>query len=760
MKLGIYSRLLISLLVLLLIVFALLGAVLLSNADNRINEFRETQARYQAKTLAEASLDGLVSEDYEILERWVQSSMPSDDYAYAALVRPSGKVLTHTDLSLIGEKVVTKTNTKNFVIRRTEYENRPVMEVIYPAYIGDKVFANAHVAFYLDTESVLHQDTILHIVAVLVVSLVFLVVASHFVTRTLTVPIDKLKKSVNKVSLDMPVVIDADILNRVDEIGELAHSFRDVSERLVESHSDLFLSMQKNSSIVETSIDGIIVVDDKGLIELVNSAIETMFGYSKDELVGGNISKLMPNKYKQHHDDYIYSYFKTGVEKVIGSRNEFEGVRKDGSTLPIEIAVREIQLQGESKFAGTVRDVTSQYENQQALLLAKEAAEEGNRIKSEFLATISHELRTPMNGIIGSIELVKELGEVSGESSVFVDMANKSAHNLLVVLNNILDFSDMQSDQVELLEVEINIRELFSTVVDVYLQNIKERPITISYVVDDNVPTNLIGDNLHIRDVIRNLLNNAVKFTDEGSISLQCHLLEDKSKVVKVRIEVTDTGVGIEEIDQHRIFDLFTQADGSHTRLYGGTGIGLSLCKQFVNKMGGEIGVESVPGKGSTFWFTLALGTYGERENSLELSKQECEEELNIQATNVPDKKHKCLLIVEDDELNQLLIKTLVSKLGYTTEVVSDGHQAVKAIQEKDYDLVLMDCQMPVMDGFTATKEIRDYEKDMKHTPIIAVTANVMKGDRERCLSVGMDDYLAKPINKDKLKTKIEEWLT
>lgn len=761
MKLGLHTKLLISLLVLLLVVFALLGIVLLTDADNRISEFRETQARYQVKTLAEGSLDGLVSEDYEILERLVQSSMPSDEYAYAALVRPYGKVLTHTDLSLIGEQVTTISNTKEIVVRQIEYRGHPVKEVIYPAYVGEKIFANAHVAFYMDTETIFHQATILRIVAVLVVSLVLLIVASHFVTRTITVPIEKLKKSVNKVSLDAPVEIDSVIQNRSDEIGELARSFRDVSERLVESHSELYLSMKENAAIVETSLDGIIVVDQKGIVEMANSAVEQIFGYSKEEVVGENITTLMPMKYKDNHNDYIGKYLKTKKPKVVGSRSEFKGKRKDGSSVPIEVAVREIKLQGESKFVGNIRDITSRYENEQVLLLAKEAAEEGSRIKSEFLATISHELRTPLNGIIGSIELIKEDGGLQGDTAECLDLADRSAHNLLVILNNILDFSDMQADRIELYETAFNVRELFSSVVDVYMQSIKQKPITLSYTVDDRIPEYLIGDIQHIRGIVRNLLNNAIKFTEQGTISIGCHLLEDMSGEKVVRFEVVDTGVGVESQDQLRIFDLFTQVDGSYTRAYGGTGIGLSICKQLVTKMGGEIGVDSVPGEGSTFWFTLAL-TVADKENCVSVLSGKTKEKEAKQKTSpveIINKKDKCFLVVEDDVSNQLIIGALISKLGYTAEIVDDGDKAVKAIQKRGYDMVLMDCQMPIMDGFAATKKIRAYEGKTRYTPIIAVTANAMKGDRDKCIAAGMDDYLAKPVSIEDLEKKIVEWL-
>ncbi|MDH5446961.1 MAG: PAS domain S-box protein [Gammaproteobacteria bacterium] len=757
MKLGLHSRLLISQLVLLLVVFILLGAVLLTDADNRLGQHRETEARHQAMTLAEGSLDGLVSEDYELLERWVQSSMPSADYAYAGLVRPDGKIISHTDLSLIGNKIKIEPGLSESHLHQIIYQNRPVIEIIYPALIGENVIAYAHVAYYLDTESIFSSSIILHIIGVLVLSLALLITANHLIAKTITVPVEKLKQSVKQVSLEQPVKIESDIYERDDEIGELAHSFVEVSEQLVSSHSQLSSQMAEMSAIVETSMDGIIMIDQAGKIELVNSAVEEMFGFSKEELINQNVSCLMAGKHHSQHDKYLSRYFQTGEARIIDSRRtELEAARKDGSTMPIELSVREIQLQGKSKFVGMIRDITERYESEQAIMLAKEAAEEGSRVKSEFLATISHELRTPLNGIIGSIELIRDDGGISDETMEFINMADRSAQNLLLILNNILDFSDMEFDQIEVNYSKVNIRELLESIVEVYLHSIKDDPISLNYVVAETVPELIVIDRKHVQSVVRNLLNNAIKFTTSGQIRVLCTKVSDVHDSPCLRVEVEDTGIGIEEKDHDRIFDYFTQADGSFTRKYGGAGLGLSICKNVISQLDGEIGVTSELGKGSTFWFEIPIKPL----TNIKVEEEHFSIPQEIRQSQNKDNENVHMLIVEDDLANRMILQAMLTKLGYRTDIAEDGQQAINKLENKSYDLILMDCQMPVMDGFIATKEIRKSEKENEHIPIIAVTANAMVQDREKCLKVGMDDYMAKPVNLVKLAQMLKKWIS
>ncbi|MDH5360401.1 MAG: response regulator [Gammaproteobacteria bacterium] len=753
MKLHLHTRLLISLLALLLVGFSLLGMILFTDAQKQISQHHQTQAIYQAKTLADSSLDGLVSEDYEVLEKLVRTAMPSSEYAYAALVRSNGKILTHTNLILIGETASTVNSDGFGITREATYNGRPVLEIIYPAQINDQTLANAHVAYYLDVEYSLQNDTITRLFFVLLITLALILVATHFVTRSITVPIEKLSNCISNTSLEQGLNIDPSITEREDEIGELAHSFQDVSNDLISSHKELATSLLSNKAIVDTASDGILVIDDKGTIQSINIAGEKIFGYSTAELVGNNINLLIPEQHRDSHNDYLKSFTGTSISSLVESRIEVSGVRKDGSRLPLEIAIGKISMEDKNLYTSTIRDISSRYEYEHALVLAKAAAEDGNRIKSEFLANISHELRTPMNAVLGYLDLLS-MDELPQPQNKYVTTATRSAEELLEIINNILEFTRMENHETELDTSQFSMREIVKSLINEFSDRYKNKDIVLSSKIGNDLPDQLIGDPSRIRNIIHHFMVNAFKFTKQGKIAVNIDVLQQRQSSVEISVEVRDTGIGIEPVNRNRIFDLFTQADGSSTRRYGGTGIGLALCKKMVLSMSGEIGVDSEPDVGSTFWFSLEL----------EISKALAQTNIPTQTTDTKTSEDMAqythgrkILVVEDNPFNQDLMLAMLNVMDYEAEVVGNGKLALEALAEKHYDLILMDCQMPVMNGFEATEHIRQTEK--QHTPIIAVTAHAMDGDRELCIKSGMDDYMTKPFSKGDLEHIIQKWL-
>jgi len=755
MNLNLHSRLLISLLVLLLAGFLLLGVVLLGDAKNQIEEFRQTQAVYQARTLAEASLDGLVSKDYELLERWVQSSMPSADYAYAALIRPDGLVLIHTDLTHTGKSWPTILISEQETVRKNSFNERPVVEVIYPAVISSKVLANAHVAYYLDTDYFLQKQTITRITVVLLAIFILIIIASHFVTRSIVTPIELLKKSIGNASLDKVLAFNNKLEVRTDEVGDLTRAFKDMSERLTESHKNLTASLVCNKAIVDSAIDGVIVIDSHGMIESVNPAAEKLFGYSAEELINNNIKMLMPAQFYSKHNEYMKNYKSSRHQKVIGTRRDIEGQCKDGSKFPIEIAIGEINVNSELKFVGTVRDIRLRYEHEKAIILAKEAAEEGARVKSEFLANISHELRTPMNAVMGYLDLSLMMDELSPTQEKYLNNASRSARDLLDIINNILEFTNMDKGSLELIICDFSIHEIVKAISRKSVKENTGKAIELVSEIDPEIPHLLSGDSARIYNILNHFINNAYKFTTEGEIKLSVKLEKIKDNIVDVRFIVSDTGIGIKENDTKHIFKLFTQVDGSYTRSYGGTGIGLALCNRLVEVMQGKIGVSSISGKGSSFWFSVPLTIIPKGSITEDLT-----EKIYLEKSPVEKKAGRekiCILVVEDNPINQKMIVEMLELLGYEVNVVDNGLLGVEAIEKGSYDLVFMDCQMPVMDGYEATQNIRKLDKG--HIPIIAVTAHALEGDREKCIDSGMDDYMIKPFSKKDLEKMVSNWI-
>jgi PAS domain S-box-containing protein len=375
------------------------------------------------------------------------------------------------------------------------------------------------------------------------------------------------------------------------------------------------------------------------------------------------------------------------------------------------------------------------------------AARQADEAKSRFLANMSHEIRTPMNGIIATAELLLTT-KLDTEQRDYAATIRNSGSLLLMLLNDILDLSRIEAGKLELQTTRFTIPDLITETLSLLALSARTKGLELEYENDASIPGELWGDPSRLRQVLSNLVSNAIKFTDKGQVRVSVALQRLARDSVTVRFQIQDTGIGVPEEQRPRLFQRFAQVEGQDRSKYGGAGLGLAICRQLVELMGGEIGYKRNEGPGSTFWFTVPLGMQRGAE------QQSASE--HAHSPLLERREGRRILVAEDNEVNQRIAIRMLEKAGYAAKVVGNGRLAVEELQRHDYDLVLMDVQMPEMDGFVATQAIRSLNKAV---PVIAMTANAMAGDRERCLASGMNDYVSKPVNLNLLRSTIERWL-
>ncbi|MBF0217174.1 MAG: response regulator [Candidatus Omnitrophica bacterium] len=545
---------------------------------------------------------------------------------------------------------------------------------------------------------------------------------------------------------------------RLDEVDELACSIRDMFRNLQDitvSRNALNLEVEKRKTVerelresgeriraITTSAqDGVIMMDPEGNISFWNPAAEKIFGHSWEEVRGRNLHALLaPSKYLAAHGKAFQSFRRTGKGAAVDKVVELEGRHKDGSEFPIELSLSTVLIEEKWHAVGVVRDISVRKHNEQKLAEAKTAAEQASKAKSEFLANMSHEIRTPMNGVIGMTGLLIDT-DLDPEQKRMAEVVRSSGEMLLALINDILDYSKIEADKMDLEIMDFDMRGTIDDTMDMLAIKAFEKDLDFMAIVEENVPLFVKGDPGRLRQIMINLIGNAIKFTKKGEVSLRVEVISTNENMTALRFTVKDTGIGISKDKVGALFQSFQQADASVTREFGGTGLGLAISKRIVQKMGGQIFVESEQDKGTSFFFTVSF----ERQDRPEARYFDVPVEL--EGMNI--------LVVDDNANNRLLLNMLLSKAGARVSEVSDGNTAHKAVSDAvkngdPYEVVIMDLQMPFTSGETAGRAIKE-DPVTGNTILIMLTSHGQKGDAKKLEALGFSGYLVKPVRRDRL---------
>ena len=521
----------------------------------------------------------------------------------------------------------------------------------------------------------------------------------------------------------------------------------DVTERRRAERS-LADSEQRYRAMFAAVGQPIVVTDQRAVITGFNPAAEALFGYREDEVVGRNVTVLMPEAQAFAHDGLFQAYRASGRAQPVGMIREVSIRHADGTVIPTEIALSSWRTGGAEQFIGVFRDVSKAKQIEADLRQARDSAEHANRMKSEFLATISHEIRTPMNGVLGTLLLLGG-GELGVEERRLAGIARQSAESLLRLLDDILDFSKLEAGKIAIEEETCAPSRIAEAVVDVFKPKADEKGLVLSCRMLPSVPDAVVTDPARLRQILFNLVGNAIKFTSAGHVAIRARRGEDMPDGrFLLEFEVEDTGIGIRPEALPHMFDRFTQADSSITRRYGGTGLGLAICKELCGLLGGGIEVASAPGRGSLFRFSIACRPGDPADLRLEGDGMDA----SVPHPALPSLR---VLAVDDNPVNRDIVRAILQRAGHNVVTADDGADAVQVAAREPFDLVLMDIQMPGMDGLTATRLIRNLPDPVGRVPVIALTAHASGSSRPECEDAGMNGFVSKPIRPAALFAEI-----
>jgi PAS domain S-box-containing protein len=496
-------------------------------------------------------------------------------------------------------------------------------------------------------------------------------------------------------------------------------------------------------AIVGSSLDAVVVIDERGIVQEFNGAAERVFGFTRPEVLGRPmVDLIVPKHYAAAHQAGMKRLLETGERRVVGGgRIELEAQRKSGEIFPVEVSIEMTESEEGKNFVSFLRDITDEKRAERELVETRDKALAGEKAKADFLAMMSHEMRTPLNGLLGTLTLLRET-DLTDRQGTYLNNMDASGQLLLHHVNSVLDISKFEAGRLEVSSVAFDLDALLEEVIAGQSSVATTNSNILRCIWLSPKPGYVRGDPVRLRQILLNLVNNALKFTYSGEVRLEAEV-HGEGRQVTCEFRVMDNGIGITEADQARIFDDFETVDTSYGRKAGGTGLGLGIARRLTKAMGGEIGVESIEGEGSLFWVRIPLESVPKTE------------QLNAEQVQSPQEQPLSILIVEDNEINRSVLHGMLTLDGHSVAEAANGKEGVAIAGTRTFDAILMDVSMPVMDGIAATRAIREGSGPCRDVPIIAVTAHAMSADRERFQAAGMSGLITKPIERDKLRRQL-----
>lgn len=701
-------------------VLSTMEALLLQKNYNK-KEFTE----HKNKELSEGL--SVYQKTLEVYSHYVHNFFP-DEIEYLEIISTRGQEIIRLNDKILRLPVTDdyKDRLSDFIIA-SEMQQHQFISTIEEALLGEKKELSERM-----DEVHAKKDVIVRvIIATSVVAALLALVTGYIITDFISRRLNELSQAAHKIEQgDFSSSLQ---MNSKDEIGQLADAFHRMQNGL------------KRRDYLEdiiTSVSGMLIITDADWqIQRSNPLVAKHLGYDENELLG---RPMVEKLFVAHNTDTDLSLKKDILDPDIVN---FYCKGKQGGELPVSIYASSLTSDEEGKgYIFLMQDMTVQVKQAKELQQAKHNAEKANMSKSDFLANMSHDIRTPMNGVIGMLRLLDKHDYVEAEGMKYLNMAHTSSHNLLALLNDILDFSKIESQSIKLEAIDIKLLPLLLNSCISQTQEVIDKGLSFQLYME-NVPEKITGDPTRISQILLNLVSNAVKFTCQGGVTIKLTYTHHDD-CGDLQFQVLDTGIGMDDEQQKKVFEKFLQADASTTRKYGGSGLGVNISKELVHLMGGELCLKSSQGQGSNFFFSIPI----KNDPSIPLLTQNIDllqedaSALAIAAQYHAVSSDKPILVAEDNPVNQIVAEEDLKLMGLHVEIAENGKEAVALWQQKDFALILMDMHMPEMDGLEATRKIRSLEKGT-HIPIVALTANAMKEDYKRCFEAGMDDYVTKPFD-------------